>query len=155
MPNLSNDPLENIVASQPTGQPSKFSEAAPELIWSYLCYHGYGEAASKFLRDWQGGEPKLNTRHQLSYRTLSIRSTVSRLLADGDICECLAYLEEQLPDLLNHSLDIRFALLRQHFVELVRLGKPTEALEWAESRLAPIVGKQPAFANSLHVKTLC
>ncbi|KAK3425313.1 glucose-induced degradation protein 8 homolog [Eucalyptus grandis] len=69
------------------------------------------------------------------------RKRIFHFAAEGNALKAIDLTEELAPDLLKENTDLHFNLLTLHFVELVCSKSCTEALEFAQSKLAPF-GKE-------------
>ncbi|KAF8024201.1 hypothetical protein BT93_F1408 [Corymbia citriodora subsp. variegata] len=65
------------------------------------------------------------------------RKRIFHFALEGNALRAIDLTEELAPDLLKKNLDLHFDLLTLHFVKLVRSSSCTEALEFAQSKLAP------------------
>jgi hypothetical protein len=146
--------------------------SAAHLIFSYLAHHCYSETATAFLAQWLGSVKEssaaLSAPEILAAQTLQFRSHLRALLVDGRISEAIQYMEEFFPHLLgaddamndgngsgngnggseDGSL-LRFKLLCQQFVEMVRHGDSTLALEFIETTLTPLASNRPVLMKLL------
>lgn len=91
-----------------------------------------------------------------SLRSLECRGQLRHLLREGRIGEAMEYIDKFFPQLLLPQADgtggwLRFQLLCQQFVELVRLGDSTGALEFMEASLTPLSTGQPKLVGHLQV----
>ncbi|KAI3435118.1 CTLH domain-containing protein [Psidium guajava] len=77
------------------------------------------------------------------------RKRIFHFALDGNALKAIDLTEELAPDLLEKNSDLHFDLLTLHFVKLVCSRRCTEALEFAQSKLAPFgkeyVGKLEDF----------
>lgn len=92
----------------------------------------------------------LTEKERLLNCTLEYRTQVKSLILAGRIGESILYLEEFFPQLFSpsqtmsdgHSAvnngELRFYLLCQQFVEMIRQGDATGALEFTETHLTPL-----------------
>lgn len=93
-----------------------------------------------------------------SLRSLECRGQLRHLIREGRIGEAMAYIDKFFPQLLLSSSQtdgtgswLRFQLLCQQFIELVRLGDSTGALEFMETSLTPLSTGQPKLIEHLQV----
>lgn len=92
-----------------------------------------------------------------SLRSLECRGQLRLLIREGRIGEAMTYIDKFFPQLLLSQTDdtggwLRFQLLCQQFVELVRLGDSTGALEFMEASLTPLSVGQPKLIEHLQVR---
>lgn len=93
----------------------------------------------------------LTEKERLLNCTLEYRTQVKGLILAGRIGESILYLEEFFPQLFTPSSqtmsdghliakngELRFYLLCQQFVEMIRQGDATGALEFTETHLTPL-----------------
>ncbi|XP_030513804.1 glucose-induced degradation protein 8 homolog [Rhodamnia argentea] len=77
------------------------------------------------------------------------RKRIFHFALEGNALKAIDLTEELAPDLLEKNSDLHFDLLSLHFVKLVCSRRCTEALEFAQSKLAPFgkeyVGKLEDF----------
>ncbi|PJF16633.1 hypothetical protein PSACC_03538 [Paramicrosporidium saccamoebae] len=155
-----NDLASSIIANE------KIDLSAAHLIFSYLAHHCYYETAEAFLAQWLGpAKETLSKAELLAAQTLQYRSHLKNLILDGRLAEALQYMGEFFPQLLgvdmqdgidsNEDVDgclLRFKLLCQQFVEMVRGGESTTALEFIESSITPLVQNRPMLKKHLEVR---
>uniref|UniRef100_A0A1I8I7G8 LisH domain-containing protein n=1 Tax=Macrostomum lignano TaxID=282301 RepID=A0A1I8I7G8_9PLAT len=110
-------------------------QLAPEqdlnrLLLDYLRHQGHLEAAEAFQREARG---------------LPTPETA----ASGRIDEAAELLESARPGLLASRPGLEFRLRLQQLLELVRVGRPSEALDLAQQRLAPLAEARPERLSDL------
>jgi hypothetical protein len=134
--------------------------SAAHLVFGYLTQHCFAETAAAFLAQWMGpNNESLSQEETFAAKTLDYRRTLRVLLLDGKVAEAIAYIEEFFPHLLGGDMMdgeeddgcLRFRLLCQQFVEMVRRGDSTAALEFTESTLAPMAQNRPRLLAHLQV----
>lgn len=128
---------------------------SPHLIWSYLLHHGHLKTAQVFLRDWQQScDTGVQISNSNAYQTLSFRHFLIKSILAGNIVEAIQSIRREFPSMAGENglpSASYFKLLCQHFVELVRSGRPDDALRYAETDLAPLANQYPVFASELQV----
>lgn len=150
--------------------------AAAHLVFSYLTQHCYADTAAAFMAQWLGvGGTHGAAEHKdvagkqpisgdsFPVQTLEYRRHLRALLLDGRVADALHYLEEFFPQVISCdmqdgaddgclSLSLRFRLLCQQFVEMVRAADSTAALDFTESTLAPMAHQRPRLLAHLQVR---
>ena len=128
------------------------AEAAPadigSIIFAHLTHNCYGETARAFLAQWKSNEAELETHQRFALDSLECRKELARLITEGRIQEALRYGEQFFPQVFCDEENasnrrLRFRLMTQHFVELVRLGSTCEALDYTESVLTDLAQRDP------------
>nr|XP_043606523.1 glucose-induced degradation protein 8-B homolog isoform X2 [Erigeron canadensis] len=76
------------------------------------------------------------------------RRRILQLALEGNALEAITLTEKVSPELLQNNKDLHLDLLSLHFIELIRLEKCTEALEFAREKLAPF-GKMPNYVEKI------
>lgn len=131
---------------------------SPHLICSYLLHHGHLETAQVFLRDWkQSCESGAEISDSHAYRSLAFRHHLIESILAGNIEEAILSIRREFPTMAGSNglpSSSYFKLLCQHFVELVRSGRPDDALRYAETDLAPLANQFPVFSSELQVTLL-
>lgn len=119
---------------------------------------------------------RLSAQEGFAARSLEYRRQVQGLIIDGRIAEALQYLEEYFPNVLGgiarmedgmEAMEeasggggedaaaaagtLRFELLCQQFVEMIRRGEFSEALEFTEVTLSPMAHNNPGLQAKLQV----
>ena len=139
--------------------------SAAHLIFGHLTQYCYADTAAAFLAQWLGpSKDSLTAQEAFAAQTLEYRRNLRVLLLDGKIAEAIAYVEEFFPQLLGRDMTdgdsgdddgddgcLRFRLLCQQFVEMVRRGDSTAALEFTETTLAPMAQNRPRLLSHLQV----
>ncbi|KAI4374954.1 hypothetical protein MLD38_012886 [Melastoma candidum] len=76
------------------------------------------------------------------------RKRIFHFALEGNALKAIELTEELAPDLLEKNKDLHFDLLSLHFAELICSKRCTEALEFAQSKLAPF-GKVQKYVEKL------
>ncbi|GAA6008026.1 hypothetical protein JCM11491_006582 [Sporobolomyces phaffii] len=115
------------------------------LVADYLFTEGYLDAATHFAR-----EASLDpTKSQLDLESIRARRDIRSCVQRGKIEQALDKVVELDPEILEHNPSLHFSLLQQHLIELIRHGKIPEALEFAQTELAPRGEEHPKFLEQL------
>ncbi|CAM9906374.1 unnamed protein product [Sphacelaria rigidula] len=109
---------------------------------NYLIVEGYRDAAAHFLEE-SGTQPKVDLR------TIEDRVAIRKAIMDGDVVQAMNLANEMDPMMLDSDRTLRFGLLKQRLLELVRRGETEEALNFAAERLAPEGAGDPALLREV------
>lgn len=146
--------------------------SAAHLVFGYLAHHGYLSTAMAFLTQWLGNNNVMDNKNNTSslgehlspvelraLQTLEYRQHVTKLIGEGRMLEGIQYIEEYFPHIISpdgmrdgEDVDpewLRFTLLCQHFVETVRVGSATDALQFTEDVLNPLAMGKPRLLSHL------
>ncbi|GAA5870607.1 hypothetical protein JCM16303_001533 [Sporobolomyces ruberrimus] len=115
------------------------------LVANYLFTEGYLEAATHFARE-ASHDP---TRSELDLESIRARRDIRSCVQRGKIQEALDKVVDLDPEILEHDPSLHFSLLQQHLIELIRQQKIPEALEFAQTELAPRGEEHPKFLEEL------
>ncbi|PVU99840.1 hypothetical protein BB559_000351 [Furculomyces boomerangus] len=99
------------------------------LIMEYLIIEGYKDAAENF-----SAEADIQSSVDLS--TIEDRMIIRSNIQNGLIKDAIEQVNEVNPELLETDPHLYFKLKQQELIELIRCGKITEALEFAQEELA-------------------
>ncbi|KAJ2637701.1 hypothetical protein GGF40_002177 [Coemansia sp. RSA 1286] len=113
-----------------------------QLIMNYLIIEGYKDAAEKFSE-----ESGLHTSVDLG--SIEERMKIRYAVQTGDIKAAIERVNDLNPDLLDTDPRLYFHLQQQHLIELIRMGKAEEALEFAQEELAPHGEEHPELLREL------
>jgi len=115
------------------------------LILTYLIHHCYADTAQAFIEacniDAQEGKRLMNGIHE--------RSQILSLVRQGQVEKALALTDKLFPELLAKRPNVRFKLLCQQFIELIRHRKKEEALDFAQKEWSPYAVEESAFSEEL------
>uniref|UniRef100_A0A1I8IWX4 LisH domain-containing protein n=1 Tax=Macrostomum lignano TaxID=282301 RepID=A0A1I8IWX4_9PLAT len=125
-------------------------QLAPEqdlnrLLLDYLRHQGHLEAAEAFQREARG----LPTPETAAVPHAELRCRIREAVQSGRIDEAAELLESARPGLLASRPGLEFRLRLQQLLELVRVGRPSEALDLAQQRLAPLAEARPERLSDL------
>ncbi|PAA68355.1 hypothetical protein BOX15_Mlig002446g1, partial [Macrostomum lignano] len=125
-------------------------QLAPEqdlnrLLLDYLRHQGHLEAAEAFQREARG----LPTPETAAVPHAELRCRIREAVQSGRIDEAVELLELARPGLLASRPGLEFRLRLQQLLELVRVGRPSEALDLAQQRLAPLAEARPERLSDL------
>ena len=112
------------------------------LVMEFLVMEGHKEAAAVFSE-----ETCVPVRCNLDH--VAQRAEMRRAVEVGDVAGAIEAAEGWAPQVLRSRPRLLFNLQRQRFVELLRQGKPFEALEFAQTVLAPLCERHPDFVPEL------
>lgn len=146
-----------------------FELCAAHLVFDYLTHNCYSETAKAFLAQWVGSQKEahksiLSPAEMFASQTLEYRRHAQDLILNGRMAEALQYLEEYFPQVLGHTMQdgpqeehsesLKFFLLCQQFVEMIRRGDSTAALEFTDTTLTPLAQTKPELLAHLQVRSL-
>ncbi|KAK4753453.1 hypothetical protein SAY87_022251 [Trapa incisa] len=112
------------------------------VVLSYLVHNCFGETVESFT-SCTGLKLPANCLEDMEKR-----KRIFRFAIEGKALKAIELTEELSRDLLEKNTDLHFELLSLHYVDLVRSRKCTEALEFAQSKLAPF-GKVEKYVKKL------
>ncbi|KAA0063230.1 glucose-induced degradation protein 8-like protein [Cucumis melo var. makuwa] len=112
------------------------------IVLSYLVHNCYKETAESFTTC-------TGLKQHTDYLVdMAKRKRIYDFAVEGNALKAIELTEEVAPGLLEKNEDLHFDLLSLHFVELVCSRKCTEALEFAQVKLAPF-GKLHKYVEKL------
>ncbi|KAB5594379.1 Mitogen-activated protein kinase kinase kinase [Ceratobasidium theobromae] len=112
------------------------------IVMDYLVTEGYKAAADEFCKEANMAPPAGLNRID---KRIVIRDAVQR----GDIQEAIQQVNEFNPEILDANPSLYFHLQQQRLIEYIRAGRTTEALQFAQSELAPRGFENPEFLSEL------
>jgi len=104
------------------------------LVLSYLLHHCYVDTAQAFIE-------ACNLQEEGKRLCIAVqqRKDILNLVQMGKIEEAIGLIHSAFPQLLNKNPEVRFKLLCQRFIELIRQRKKEEALIFAQKEWSPHV----------------
>ncbi|AQL08218.1 LisH and RanBPM domains containing protein [Zea mays] len=100
------------------------------LVMNFLVTEGFVDAADKFRIE-SGTQPEIDLA------TITDRMEVKRAVQSGNVQEAIEKINDLNPTILDTNPQLYFHLQQQKLIELIRVGKINEALEFAQEELAP------------------
>uniref|UniRef100_A0A7S0VA32 CTLH domain-containing protein n=1 Tax=Polytomella parva TaxID=51329 RepID=A0A7S0VA32_9CHLO len=137
MRSISQEDWRNLLEDKPIPQ-----EGMNSLIMEFLASEGYGDAARLFALE--SGTPL-----SCDARSLRVRQELRSTLLRGDVLGALAVAESARPGAVAACPRLRFHIAQQRLIELVRRGRPVEALRLAREVLAPLAREDASFLREL------
>ncbi|GAA5959064.1 hypothetical protein JCM3765_006328 [Sporobolomyces pararoseus] len=119
------------------------------LVANYLFTEGYLDAATQFTREASLNDSPSSSSTLLDLESIRVRRDIRSCVQRGKIQQALDKVVELDPEILEHNPSLHFSLLQQHLIELIRQGQIPEALEFAQSELAPRGEEHPKFLQEL------
>lgn len=113
-----------------------------KLIMNYLVIEGYKEAAEKF-------QEECGTSPGVDLGSISDRMATRVAIQHGDVQTAIEHANDLNPLILDENPQLFFHLQQQKLIELIRSGKISEALSFAEKELAPRGEENPQFLSEL------
>ncbi|XP_039115427.1 protein GID8 homolog [Dioscorea cayenensis subsp. rotundata] len=113
-----------------------------KLVMNFLVTEGYVEAADKFRIE-SGTEPDIDLA------TITDRMAVKKAVQSGDVLDAIEKVNDLNPEILDTNPQLYFHLQQQRLIELIRVGKVEEALEFAQEELAPRGEENQCFLDEL------
>nr|CAD1818248.1 unnamed protein product [Ananas comosus var. bracteatus] len=113
-----------------------------KLVMNFLVTEGYVEAAEKFRIE-SGTEPDIDLA------TITDRMAVKKAVQSGNVQDAIEKVNDLNPEILDTNPQLYFHLQQQKLIELIRLGKVEEALEFAQDELAPRGEENQSFLEEL------
>ncbi|KAJ0963160.1 hypothetical protein J5N97_028282 [Dioscorea zingiberensis] len=112
------------------------------IVLSYLVHNCFKETAETFLACTGMNQP---SDYLLD---MDKRKSIFHFAMEGNALKAIELTEQLAPNLLEEQNDLHFDLLSLHFVDLISSRKFTEALEFAQTKLAPF-GKVQKYMQKL------
>lgn len=131
------------------------------LVANYLFTEGYLDAATHFAReaslsdtatryaDSSKKRDEAASPASLDLESIRIRRDIRSCVQRGHIQSALDKVVELDPEILERNPSLHFSLLQQHLIELIRQGQIPQALEFAQTELAPRGEEHPKFLEEL------
>ncbi|XP_030476387.1 uncharacterized protein LOC115693506 [Syzygium oleosum] len=113
-----------------------------DVVLSYLVHNCFKETVESFTTCTGMKQPAG------CLEDMEKRKRIFHFALEGNALKAIDLTEELAPDLLEKNTDLHFDLLSLHFVKLVCSRRCTEALEFAQSKLAPF-GKVQKYVVKL------
>eukprot|EP00762_Andalucia_godoyi_P007266 ANDGO_08084.mRNA.1 Glucose-induced degradation protein 8 homolog len=112
------------------------------LIMNYLVIEGYQEAAQLF-------ETESGVSAGIDLSTIQERMQIRSAVERGDIHAAIDKVNDLNPEILDTNQTLCFHLQQQKFIELIRLNKIEEALDFAQDEMAPRAAADPSLVEDL------
>ncbi|KAK1927875.1 CTLH/CRA C-terminal to lish motif domain-containing protein [Papiliotrema laurentii] len=112
------------------------------LVFEYLLIEGFSEAAVEFARE--TGLP-----HDIDHAMVHERMEIREAVEDGRVEEAVRRVNELDPEILDTNPPLLFHLHLLRLIELIRLDRIDEALQFATAELAPRGAQNPEFLLDL------
>ncbi|XP_038983048.1 protein GID8 homolog isoform X3 [Phoenix dactylifera] len=113
-----------------------------KLVMNFLVTEGFVEAAEKFRIE-SGTEPGIDLG------TITDRMAVKKAVQFGNVKDAIEKVNDLNPMILYANPQLHFHLQQQRLIELIRIGKVEEALEFAQEELAPRGKENQSFLEEL------
>ncbi|XP_047052884.1 protein GID8 homolog [Lolium rigidum] len=117
-------------------------EDMDRLVMNFLVTEGFVDAADRFRLE-------SGTQTDIDLATITDRMDVKRAVQSGNVQEAIDKMNDLNPTILERNPQVYFHLLQQKLIELIRVGKISEALEFAQQELAPRGEKNQAFLKEI------
>ncbi|KAH0590842.1 hypothetical protein H2248_000961 [Termitomyces sp. 'cryptogamus'] len=112
------------------------------LIMDYLVIEGYKGAAEEFSQEADITPP-------VDFESIESRMSIREALQRGDIDDAITRVNDLNPEILDTNPALYFHLQQQKLIEYIRQGRIGDALEFAQSELAPRGEESPEFLSEL------
>lgn len=112
------------------------------LVMNFLVTEGFVDAADKFRIE-SGTQPEIDLA------TITDRMEVKRAVQSGNVQEAIEKINDLNPTILDTNPQLYFHLQQQKLIELIRVGKINEALEFAQEELAPRGEENQTFLEEI------
>jgi hypothetical protein len=97
---------------------------------NYLVIEGYKDATESFTLE-------CGLKPNIDLESINDRMKIRTALQDGDVDSAMQQVNDLDEDILDSQPALLFQLQRQKLIELIRQGKVSEAIEFAQEELAP------------------
>ncbi|KAF8078716.1 CTLH/CRA C-terminal to lish motif domain-containing protein [Lyophyllum atratum] len=108
----------------------------------YLVIEGYKSAAEEFSQEADLAPP-------VDFESIESRMNIREALQRGDIEEAITQVNDLNPEILDTNPALYFHLQQQKLIEYIRQGRIADALQFAQSELAPRGEESPEFLSEL------
>ncbi|KAI4527413.1 hypothetical protein K523DRAFT_289655 [Schizophyllum commune Tattone D] len=108
----------------------------------YLVIEGYKSAAVEFSQEASLAAP-------VDFDSIENRMNIREALQRGDVEDAITRVNDLNPDILDTNPALYFHLQQQRLIELIRDNRIDEALQFAQSELAPRGEENPEFLADL------
>ncbi|THV07696.1 hypothetical protein K435DRAFT_959761 [Dendrothele bispora CBS 962.96] len=112
------------------------------LVMDYLVIEGYKSAAEEFSQEAHVAPP-------VDFESIEYRMNIREALHRGDVADAIVRVNDLNPEILDTNPKLYFRLQQQKLIELIRQGRTTEAIEFAQEELAPRGEESPEFLGEL------
>uniref|UniRef100_A0ACD5VMN2 Uncharacterized protein n=1 Tax=Avena sativa TaxID=4498 RepID=A0ACD5VMN2_AVESA len=112
------------------------------LVMNFLVTEGLADAADRFRLE-SGTQPDIDLA------SITDRMEVKRAVQSGNVKEAIEKLNNLNPTILDTNPQLYFHLQQQKLIELIRVGKINEALEFAREELAPRGEENQVFLEEI------
>ncbi|KAI5004098.1 hypothetical protein ZWY2020_031341 [Hordeum vulgare] len=112
------------------------------LVMNFLVTEGLVDAAHRFRLE-SGTQPEIDLA------TITDRMEVKKAVQSGNVLEAVERINDLNPTILDTNPELYFHLQQQKLIELIRVGKIPEALEFAQEELAPRGEENEAFLEEI------
>ncbi|VDL75848.1 unnamed protein product [Nippostrongylus brasiliensis] len=106
------------------------SQEMGKLIVDYLISEGYREAAELLCQESGLELPKDDIKN------LDARMNIRCAIIEGRLDDALRLVKELCPTLLEENREVRFHLMQQNLIEMIRRGELEKSLEYAQENLS-------------------
>ncbi|KAF9040528.1 CTLH/CRA C-terminal to lish motif domain-containing protein [Panaeolus papilionaceus] len=108
----------------------------------YLVIEGYKSAAEEFSQE-------ANLTPPVDFESIESRMDIREALQRGDVEDAITRVNDLNPEILDTNPGLYFKLQQQKLIEYIRQGRISEAVEFAQSELAPRGEESPEFLYEL------
>jgi len=105
-------------------------------------WQGYVEAARTF-------EEESGTAPGINLDSITDRMQIRKAVQTGNIDEAITRVNDLNPEILEEKQQLFFHLQQQRLIELIRVGRADDALQFAQEYLAPRGEENPSFLEEL------
>ncbi|KAI8926758.1 CTLH/CRA C-terminal to lish motif domain-containing protein [Entophlyctis helioformis] len=113
-----------------------------KLIMNYLVIEGYKDAAEKF-------SVEAHIAPSVDLMSIQDRMNIRTAVQTGNIEAAIEKVNDLDPEILDTNPRLYFHLQQQKLIELIRLGRINDAIEFAQEELAPRGEENPEFLEEL------
>uniref|UniRef100_A0ACD5TRY5 Uncharacterized protein n=2 Tax=Avena sativa TaxID=4498 RepID=A0ACD5TRY5_AVESA len=112
------------------------------LVMNFLVTEGLVDAADRFRLE-SGTQPDIDLT------SITDRMEVKRAVQAGNVQEAIEKLNDLNPTILDTNPQLYFHMQQQKLIELIRVGKINEALQFAQEELAPRGEENQVFLEEI------
>ncbi|TFY83993.1 hypothetical protein EWM64_g7 [Hericium alpestre] len=109
---------------------------------NYFVIMGYKTAAEVFSEE-------ANVQSAVDFDSIESRMNIREALQRGDVQDAITRVNDLNPEILDTNPSLYFHLQQQKLIEFIRQGRVPEALQFAQTELAPRGEENPEFLEEL------
>ncbi|CEM11261.1 unnamed protein product [Vitrella brassicaformis CCMP3155] len=113
-----------------------------EVILNFFTVHGFQDAAEELMKEAQ-------LRTEMPMTSIGRRQEIRQALLRGDIPTVMSTLDDLDREILRRNPEVRFQLKQLQLFKIIQDGNTLEAIDFAQTHLAPEVTEHPQLLPRL------